>query len=68
MRTGQACIRAHHTLSWQLAGTENPWVCGTCHPPARGLTVTWSDGWLERVGERQAAESADQLETIRAAA
>lgn len=68
MSSGRACIRPHHTLSWHLAGTENPWVCGICHPPARGLSITWSDGRLQHAGPRQAAESADSLATMRAAA
>jgi hypothetical protein len=63
-----ACVRAHHRLAWQLAHGETPWVCGICHPPARGLPVTWGDGTTERVGESRAPKSAEQSETMKRAA
>lgn len=66
--TAGACIRPSHKLAWQLAGAGTPWVCGICHPPARGLAVAWADGRLERVGEREAAASAEPPATMKSAA
>ena len=41
-----------HMRIWRGADTAaqgGPWVCGLCHPPAKGLHVEWTDGRTEIV-------------------